>query len=122
LTGYKKCFQAEVRQVASHINSIHFIIHITTIVSRGFQPQLHIAVQEAAKVVNFVKARCLLDASLLAVFYREVQAENKSFLSHSDVWWLSTDTVPERLDAFKEVVHRFLDDFGYQIYQHLDMK
>jgi hypothetical protein len=57
LTGHTKGFQAEVRQVAHHTNFIHRIIHRDALESRDLQPQLHTVLQEAAKVINFVKPR-----------------------------------------------------------------
>jgi hypothetical protein len=41
LTGHKKGFQAEVRQVASHVNFIHCMVNRETLESFGLQPQLH---------------------------------------------------------------------------------
>jgi hypothetical protein len=39
LTGHKKRFQAEVRQVAPHVNFIHSIVHREALASRDLQSQ-----------------------------------------------------------------------------------
>jgi hypothetical protein len=41
LTGHKKGFKAEVRQVAPHANFKHCIIRRETLASSDLQPQLH---------------------------------------------------------------------------------
>jgi hypothetical protein len=54
LTGLKKCFQAEVRQVAPVANFIHCIIQREALASRDLQLQFQTMLQEAVNVVNFV--------------------------------------------------------------------
>jgi hypothetical protein len=56
LTGHKKGFQAEVQQIGAHVNFIHSIIHREALASHDLEPKLHSVLQEAVKVVNFVKA------------------------------------------------------------------
>jgi hypothetical protein len=122
LTGHKKGFQAEVQQNGPHVNFIHYIIHTEALVSRNLEPKLHFVLQEAVKVVNFVKARPL-QSSLFAVLCDEIQAEYKSLLLHSEVRWLSRCKVLKRLVKLKEEVHRCLQDSDFSLYQHfLDKK
>jgi hypothetical protein len=59
LTGQKKGFQAEIQQVGHHVNFIRCIIHREALASRDHEPKLHSVLQEAMKVVNFVKDRPL---------------------------------------------------------------
>jgi hypothetical protein len=82
--GHKKGFQAEVRQVAPHVNFIHCIIHKEASTSRYLHPQSHTVLQEAVKVVNFLKARSLC-SRLFAALCEEMQAEHKSLVLHSEV-------------------------------------
>jgi hypothetical protein len=88
LTGHKKGFQAEVRQVAPHVNFIHCIIHREALESPDLQPHSHTVLQEAVKVVNSMKARPL-NSRLFAVLCDEMQADNKSLLLCPEVRWLS---------------------------------
>jgi hypothetical protein len=88
LTGHQNSFQAVVQQVAPRVNFIHCIIHREALASYALQPQLHNVLQEAIKVVNFVKARPLI-SRLFEVLCEEMQADQKSFLIHSEVRWLS---------------------------------
>jgi hypothetical protein len=84
LTGHKKGLQAKVQQIGSHVNFIHYIIHRETLASCDLEPKLHSVLQEAMKVVNFVKASPL-NSSLFAVLCEEMQADLKSLLLHLEV-------------------------------------
>jgi hypothetical protein len=83
---------------------------------------LHSVLQEALKVVNFVKAR-QLNSRLYAALCEEMQTDHKSLLLHSEVRWISRGKVLKRLVELKEEVRRFLQDLGSPLYQHfLDKK
>jgi hypothetical protein len=82
LTGHKKGFQAEVRQIGSRMNFIYCIIHREALASHDLEPKFHSELQEAVKVVNFVKTR-LLNCCLFSVLCEEMQADHKSFLLQS---------------------------------------
>jgi hypothetical protein len=84
LTGHKKDFQAEVQLIGPHVNFIHCIIHREALESCDLEPKLHSVLQEAVKVMNFVKARPL-NSRLFAVLCVEMQADHKSVLLHSEV-------------------------------------
>jgi hypothetical protein len=72
--------------------------------------------QEAAKVVNFVKARPL-NSRLFVVLCEEVQADHKPLLLHSEVRRLSRGKFLKRLVLLKEEVRIFLQDSGSPLYQ-----
>jgi hypothetical protein len=117
LTGHKKGFQAEAQQIGPHVNFIHRIIHREALASRDLEPKLHFVLQEAVKVVNFVKT-LQLNSFLFAVLCEEMQADHKSLLLHSEVRWLSRGKVLKLLVELKEEVRRFLNDSGSPPYQH----
>jgi hypothetical protein len=96
LTGHKKGFQAEAQQIGPHVNFIHCIIHREALASRDLEPKLHSVLQEAVKVVNFLKTRPL-NSLLFAVLSEEMQADQKLLLLHSEVRWLSRGKVLKRL-------------------------
>jgi hypothetical protein len=73
--------------------------------------------EEAVKVVNFVKARPL-NSRLFAVLCEEIQEDHKSLLLHSAVRWLSRGNVLKRLVQLKEEVRRFLQGSDSPLYQH----
>jgi hypothetical protein len=73
--------------------------------------------QEAVKVVNFVKARQLNSCSF-AVLCEEMQADHKSLVLHSEMRWLSRGKVLKQLVEPKEEARRFLQDSGSPLYQH----
>jgi hypothetical protein len=118
LTIHKKGFQAEVQQICPHVNSIHCIIHREALASRDLEPKLRSVLQEAVKVLKFVKPRPL-NSRLFAVLCEEMQADHKPLLLHSEVRWLSKVKVLERLVEQKEEVRKFLQDSGSPLYQHL---
>jgi hypothetical protein len=91
-TGLKKGFQAEVQQIGPHVNFIQCIIHRQALASRDLEPKLHSVLQEAMKVVKFVKARPL-NSRLFAVLCEEMQADHKPLLLHSKVRRLSRGKV-----------------------------
>jgi hypothetical protein len=99
------------------MNFIHFIIHREALASCDLEPKWHSMLQAAVKVVNFVKARPV-NSRLFAVLCEEMQADCKSLLLHLEVRWLSRGKVLKRLVELKEV-HRFLQDSGSPLYQHL---
>jgi hypothetical protein len=80
LTGHKKGFQAEVQQIGPHMNFIHCIMHREALAPRDLEQKLHSVLQEAVKVVKFVRARPL-NSRLFAVLCDEIQAYNKQLLS-----------------------------------------
>jgi hypothetical protein len=88
-----------------------------SLASYDLEPELHSVLQEAVKVVNFVKAHPL-NSLLFAVLSEKMQADHKSLLLHPEVRWLSRGIVLKRLVELKEKVHRFLQDSGSPLYQH----
>jgi hypothetical protein len=99
------------------VNFINCIIYREALESRDLEPKLHSVLQEAVKVVNFVKARPL-NSRLFAVLCEEMQADHKPLLLHSEVRWLSRGKVLKRLVKLKEEVRKFLQDSGSPLYQH----
>jgi hypothetical protein len=103
LTGHKKGFQAEVREVARHANFIHCIIHREALASRDLHQQKHTLLQEAVKVVKFVKPRPL-KCRLFTSLCEEMQAGHKSLPLHSEVRWKSRGEFLKQLIELKEEV------------------
>jgi hypothetical protein len=116
LTEHKKGFQAEVQKISPHVNFMHCIIHREALASRDLEPKLHSVLQEAVKVVNFVKARPL-NSRLFAILCEEMQADHKPLLLHSEVRWLSRGKVLKRLVELKEEVRRFSKDSGSALFR-----
>jgi hypothetical protein len=116
LTGHKKGFQAEVQQIGPHVNFIHCIIHREALVSCDLEQKLQKSVlQEAVKIVNFVKDSPL-NSSLFAVLCEEMLADPKLLLLHLEVRWLSRGKVLKQLVELKEEVQIFLHDSGSPLY------
>jgi hypothetical protein len=97
-------------------------MHREAFASHDLEPKLHSVLQEAVKVMNFMKAHPL-NSHLFAVLCEEMQADHKSLLLHSEVMRLSRGKVLKRLVELKEEVRRFLQDSGSPLHQHfLDKK
>jgi hypothetical protein len=96
LTGHKKGFQAEVQQMGRHMNFVHCIMHREAFAPHDLEPKLHSVLQEAVKVMNFVKAHPL-NSHLFAFLCEEIQADHTSLLLHLEVRWLSRGKVLKRL-------------------------
>jgi hypothetical protein len=100
------------------VDFIHCIIYREALASRDLEPKLHYVLQEAVKVVIFVKAR-QLNSLLFAISCEEMQAYHKSLLLPSKVRWLSRGKVLKRLVELKEkyayfyrtLVLRYIDTF-----------
>jgi hypothetical protein len=75
-------------------------MHREALASHDLEPKLHSVLQEAMKVVNFVKPRTL-NSRLFAVLCEEMQADHNSLLLHSEVRWLSRRKVLKRLVELK---------------------
>jgi hypothetical protein len=71
VAGHGKVFQASVQRIGPYVNFGHRFIHRETCIT-------HSVLQEAVKVVNFVKAR-LLNSRFFVVLCDEMQADHKCF-------------------------------------------
>jgi hypothetical protein len=111
LTGYKKGFQAKVQQIGAPMNFTHRINHRKTLALYDLESKFHSVLQEAMKVMNYVKAHPL-NPCLFAVLCEEIQADHKPLILPSEVRWLTRGKVLERLVELEEV-WRFLQDSGF---------
>jgi hypothetical protein len=76
---HKKGFEAEVQQIGPHIYVVHCIVDRKALVSRDYETKLYFVLQEAVKILEFVKA-CPLKSRLFAVLYEEMQADRNPLL------------------------------------------
>ena len=100
MTGDKKGLKAKIKEVAPHVCFTHCIIHREVLATKNLDVEAKTVLQEAIKVVNFVKSRPL-NARLFSVLCKEMQSDHDSLLIHTEVRWLSNGNLLQRLVEFK---------------------
>jgi len=85
-----------VKQVASHIASTHCMIHCEALVAKDMIEDPAYVFSTCVKIVNFIKARPL-NHRLFENMCREMEAEHKHLLLHTEVRWLSRGRVVQRV-------------------------
>jgi hypothetical protein len=87
LIGHRKGFQGEVRQVASHVNCIHCIVHKETSASCDLSPQVHILCCKMWKLWSLWQLALQSLAHFSIVQGNE--ADHRSLVLHSEIRLLS---------------------------------
>ncbi|XP_067231521.1 zinc finger BED domain-containing protein 5-like [Chanodichthys erythropterus] len=106
MTGRIRGFVSHVKQVHPDIKTIHCVIHREALASKRMSPKLHEVLNDAVKIINFVKSRPL-NARL---FKKLCGSEHQQLLLHTDVRWLSRGKTLQRLFELREQVCDFLSE------------
>jgi hypothetical protein len=94
---------ARAKNVNPSTECNHCIIHRQALASKRMNPVFHKIMDEAVKVINFIKSRPLNSRSC-SQLCTDLDSENTTLLLHSEVRWLSRGNVLCRK------VHPFLRD------------
>ncbi|KAK9958613.1 hypothetical protein ABG768_025346 [Culter alburnus] len=109
MTGRIRGFVSRVKQVHPDIKTIHCVIHREALASKRMSPKLHEVLNDAVKIINFVKSRPL-NARLFKKLCDGVGSEHQQLLLHTDVRWLSRGKTLQRLFELREQVCDFLSE------------
>ena len=108
-----------VKQKNPAIQGTHCMIHKAVLVSKTIPKKLHEHMSVVIKVVNYVKSS-VLNARLLSMLCKDMDADHTALLYQTQVRWLSKGNVLSRIFKLREVKlflvakqkHDFLLAFG----------
>ncbi|XP_034615313.1 zinc finger BED domain-containing protein 5-like [Trachemys scripta elegans] len=109
MIGSKKGVVARIQAVAPEAKSTHCCIHREALATQNVQADLKKVLDEAVKIINFVKGRPL-NAWLFSQLCDEMGSDYTQLLFHTEVHWLSRGKVLSRLFELREELQVFLDE------------
>ncbi|KAK2717663.1 hypothetical protein QYM36_006440 [Artemia franciscana] len=107
LTGKNNGLMAWIRKKNPKVKWLHCIIHRQALASKRMNAHLHETLNEAVKVINFIKARPL-NSRMFKLLCQEMGSEHQHLLLHTEVRWLSRGRILNRLFELRQEVHMFL--------------
>ena len=97
MTEYTAGFQGRVKSASDAlINFTHCMIHREALVAKKLSPELNEVVQDAVKIINFIKSRAL-NSRPFANLCDEMESGHNKLLLHCKVRWLSKGKALKRL-------------------------
>ena len=119
ITGHTAGFHARVRSASDiPITFTHCMIHREALVAKKISPDLNAVVQDAVKVINFIKSRAL-NTRIFANLCNEMESEFTTLLLHCEIRWLSKGKALKRLLMLKNEVVIFLTEKNSDLVHHL---
>ena len=97
----------------------HCMIHREALVAKKISPSLHVVVQDAVKIINFIESRALNTRSF-ANLWGEMESE-LTLLLHCEVRWLSKTKALKRLLLLRNEVVIFLTEKNSNLVHHFAM-
>ncbi|KAK2719602.1 hypothetical protein QYM36_005167 [Artemia franciscana] len=107
LTGKNNGLMGWIRKKNPKVKWLHCIIHRQALASKRMNAHLHETLNEAVKVINFIKARPL-NSRMFKLLCQEMGSEHQHLLLHTEVRWLSRGKILNRLFELRQEVHMFL--------------
>ena len=109
LTGRHKGLIAFIRKENPDVQWTHCVIHREALASKKMSPELNSVLEDAVRVINFIKARPL-NSRLFRRLCDNMGAEHTELLLHTEVRWLSRGKVLNRLFELRNEVCCFLSE------------
>lgn len=107
MTGKHGGVVTQIKQVAPRANFTHCSIHREASASKAMPDTLKTVLDQAVKIVNFIKARAL-NSRMFTIICNEMGSEHNNLLLHTEVRWLSRGKVLTRLFELRSEVQMFL--------------
>uniref|UniRef100_H2YPP8 HAT C-terminal dimerisation domain-containing protein n=1 Tax=Ciona savignyi TaxID=51511 RepID=H2YPP8_CIOSA len=121
MTGHTAGFQGRVKSASdAPITFTHCMIHQEALVAKKLSPELNKVVQDAVKIINFIKSRAL-NSRLFANLCDEMKSDHKLLL-HCEVRWLSKGKALKRLLLLQSEVIIFLSQNKSDLVCHFHEK
>ncbi|XP_047493411.1 SCAN domain-containing protein 3-like [Penaeus chinensis] len=111
MTGKVKGLVARIKKENPDVEWTHCIIHRESLASKKMSSQLHEILNDAVKVINFIKSRPL-NTRLFHRLCESMGSEHTELLLHTDVRWLSRGRILARLFELRDEVASFLSEHG----------
>jgi len=97
---------ARIRNIIPSVTWHHCCIHREAIVSKKIPIHLKTVLDDAVKIVNFIKAKSL-NSRIFEQLCKDMDSEHYELLLHSEIRWLSRGKVLSRLFELKDEVRLF---------------
>ena len=81
-----KGFVSKVKQINPDVQITHHFLHREALMAKTLPDELKEVLDTAIKLVNFIKAS-FLKSRLFKILCKEMEAEHKRSLLHTEVWW-----------------------------------
>lgn len=114
MTGKHGGVVTRIKAVAPECVFIHCSIHRQALAAKGMPDELRQILNDAVKVVNFIKSRAL-NSRLFRLLCSEMGSIHDSLLLHTEVRWLSRGKVLSRLFELRSEVQIFLAKENHEL-------
>ena len=114
MTGQHSGVITKIIQVAPNAKFTHCSIHREALASKAMPSNLKDVLDQAVKVVNFIKSRAL-NSRMFTILCNEMGSEHNKLLLHSEVRWLSRGKVLSRLFELRSEVQIFLTNSKFEL-------
>ena len=118
MMGKSKGFVSKVKQTNSDVQIAHCFLHHEALMAKTLPDELKEVLDSAVKLVNFIKTSPL-KSRLFEILCKEMGADHKDLLLHTEVRWLSRDRVLLPTYELKEQTMLFLADQKADFKHHL---
>lgn len=106
--------RGRVKEVAPHVPWSHCCIHRQSLASKKLPTSLNEVLNEAVKVVNFVKANST-KSRLFKVLCEDMGGVHSTLLLHTEVRWLSRGKVLTRLFELRNELQVFFEEHSFYL-------
>ena len=93
MMGKSKEFISKVKQTNTDIQITRCFLHREALMAKTLSDELEEVLDTAVKLVNFIKTSPL-KSRLFEILCKEMGADHKDLLLHTEVRWLSLGSVP----------------------------
>jgi len=114
MTGKHGGAVTKIKLVTENCTFIHCSIHWEALVVKRMPEQFKLVLQEAIKVVNFIKSRAL-QSRLFTKLCSEMGSDHIQLLLHTEVRWLSRGKMLSRLFELHSEVQLFLGETHFEL-------
>jgi hypothetical protein len=114
MTGKHGGVASKIKLVTENCTFIHCSIHREALVVKRMPEQFKLVLQEAIKVVNFIKSRAL-QSRLFTKLCSEMGSDHIQLLLHTEVRWLSRGRMLSRLFELHSEVQLFLGETNFEL-------
>lgn len=119
MSGKHKGLVARIQNVAPLVKWTHCCIHREALATRRMPSKFKQVLDEAVKIVNFIKARPL-NSRLFSALCNEMGSDHEHLLLHSEIRWLSRGKVLTRLFELRDEVRLFLINSKFELTHNLN--